>query len=353
MRIHFIYPQANMSWPQIKMLREEFPDATFTCGGFAGFSRYQRRIQLLLRIPLLIRYAFKSLKLRCLERPLPDYCCVTSDAELLGCAIAQLFMSTKIPIILVGFIYTPRKSNLLTALRKFYFRRLLSLAAGVTCYSTYEREYLPKLLGTDGVIFASSLYGSTINLPTDLARNDPAKRGYIVSAGRSGRDYALLCSAVAGLPVEVHIICDSEHALKGIELPSNVTVLRNCYYSSYYDEISRADFALLPLRDQDLSSGQMVLVDAMALGKATIITKTKTTIEYGKHLSTCYFIEPHSADDIRSAIEFFYQNPRVVASIEAEARLHYQNSLSMESFVSSLAGAIREITLQLDKRSAR
>lgn len=241
---------------------------------------------------------------------------------------------------------------ILRPLRWLYFRFLLSQTAGVICYSTFESKFLSDLFGLAKTIFASTLYGGNFNIPKDLLIKQGGKPSYIVSAGRSGRDYGLLCEAVKDLSVKLHIICDSSHAMKGLKCPSNVTILRDCHGLSYIQELAGADIVLLPLKEDKVSSGQMVLLDAMALGKAVIITETVTTVEYGEHLKTCYFVKLGSVDEIRTAINFIYENLYIMESIGHEGKQRYANFHSIEPFVSSLVEAIELIAQKAARNEA-
>lgn len=301
--LHFVFPLFSENWPMIQLLRQRFPQATFDCGGYAGFGGYRYKIGFLLKLPDLIRYSFKSLTKRCKNQPLPEFVCVGSDVEIVGCLLARWLLRKRIGIILIGFIYTPRKSVWLTRLRRLYFRLILSRIDGVVCYSKFEKEYFPTLLGLADVKFESTLFGGNFAAPKDVLIPDANEPRYWVSAGRSGRDYALLCQAVKDLPISLRIICDSEHALQGVDVPHNVTLLRSCYRKEYVRQLVNAEGVILALKDEKLSSGQMVLIDAMALGKLTIITRTVTSGEYGEHMKNCYFIRPDSVEEIQNAIE--------------------------------------------------
>ena len=145
MKIHFIFPFATYDWPLIKLLSEKFNQATFDCSGGHNFGRYRNRFQLVFKMPWLAYYAFNSCIKRRKTLPLPDYVCVGSDIEVIGCLFARLFFQKKIHIILMGFIYTPRKSRIITKIRWLYFRILLSQVTGVICYSKFESVYLPNL----------------------------------------------------------------------------------------------------------------------------------------------------------------------------------------------------------------
>lgn len=342
MKFHFILPLAENHWPLINILRERLPEATFDCGEVSGFSSYRYRFQLFAKVPWLAFFAFKSVLTRIKHPPLPDFVCVGSDMELIGCLLARFFTRKIIPIIWIGFIYTPRKLTLLREARWLYFRALLSQTAGVICYSKFETEFLPKLFRLKKTTFLSILYGGNLNVPQKSLTKEENKTSYIVSAGRSGRDYPLLFEAIKNLPKKLHLVCDSRHALKRLKIPSNVTVLSNCHGTNYIQELAGADIVVLPLKDEKLSSGQMVFVDAMALGKAVIITKTATTVEYGEHLKTCYFVRPGSVEEICSAIDIC-NKPEIIEAIGSEAKRHYEEYHSIVPHVNSLIEAIEKI----------
>lgn len=90
----------------------------------------------------------------------------------------------------------------------------------------------------------------------------------------------------------------------------------------------------------------MVLLDAMALGKPVIITKTATTVEYGEHMNTLYFIEPDSVDELRSAINFLMANPSLRTSIGNAARAYYEEHHSIQPYVNGLVDAIEQIVVK-------
>lgn len=350
MKIHFIFPTARPDWAFVNALRDELPESTIDCGGVSGFGRHRHRYQLIAKTPWLAYSAFKSLAARIKQQSLIDYVCVETDVEIIGCLLAKIVYKKNIPIILLGFIYTPRKSSLLRLFRWMYYRLLLSKTDAVICYSKHESLILPDLFRLKNTLFASMLFGGKLNIPKELVVKNGGEPGYIVSAGRSGRDYNLLCEAVRSLPVKLHIICDSRRALEGVDIPQNVTVLDDCHGKKYIEELAGADMVILPLRDSNLSSGQMVLLDAMALGKVVIITKTLTTIEYGEHLKTCYFVEPDSVAELQRAIEVCYE-PSVIDSVGAGARQRYQDFHAIGPCVNSLVRAIGEISRKAAQKS--
>lgn len=271
---------------------------------------------------------------------------ISSDMELIGLAMARLIYRKHFPIALMGFIYTTRESATINAMRRLYFRAVLSQAVGVTCFSKFEQQYYSELFDLKNTKFTSTLFGGVFNKPDDL---EPSNSGYVLSAGRSGRNYKQLCEAVSQLPIQAHIICDSAFALQDMALSANVTILRQCYGRDYIKQLACADIVVLPLKNEKISSGQMVLLDAMALGKPVIVTKTATTVEYGEHMNTLYFIEPDSVDELRSAINFLMADPGLRKRIGDAAKAYYEMHHSIQPYVDGLVDAIEQIAIKDQK----
>src|SRR5262249_55152749 len=102
---------------------------------------------------------------------------------------------------------------------------------------------------------------------------------YICSVGLEFRDYPTLVEAVRGLSIRVRIAAASEWShhsplTHGRTLPENVHIRR--YDPSDLRRLyAGARFVVLPLLDVDNQAGITTLFEAMALGKAVIVTRTR------------------------------------------------------------------------------
>jgi len=170
---------------------------------------------------------------------------------------------------------------------------------------------------------------------------DHDSEAYIFSAGRSGRDYETLIAAVRGLDLRVRIVCDRASALAGIELPSNVVVLDHCYGAEYVRELAGASMVVIPLLVDNISSGQMVLIQAMAYRKPIVITRTVTIQEYVVDLEECLLVPRSDVAALRSAIESLNEDAGKSRHLAAGARRAYEQRFCMRAYVENLVTVVQ------------
>ena len=90
-------------------------------------------------------------------------------------------------------------------------------------------------------------------------------------------DYATLFRAVEGLTIPVTVVAADDTPFGGITPPSNATVRFSTDHHTTNALIASATLHLIPLHPTEFSSGQTVLLRAMAAKKACIVT---VTVEY-------------------------------------------------------------------------
>jgi glycosyltransferase involved in cell wall biosynthesis len=161
-----------------------------------------------------------------------------------------------------------------------------------------------------------------------IQRTSPRDDDYILSCGRSKRDYATLAKAVDGLDVQVRILVNPREAteehgsiLDASTLPANVQVVTDDGSpGSWIDWISRCSFMAIPLRADSLHpSGVSAYVVAMALGKCVVITDgvaTRKLLDGGEAV----IVPPHDAAALRAAIQRVQRDPAYRAEVAARGR---------------------------------
>ncbi|TWI64346.1 glycosyltransferase involved in cell wall biosynthesis [Pseudoduganella lurida] len=303
--------------------------------------RYRSRLKLLfVGWPKLAWFALRAgIRSLVTSRTRPEAVVLGSDIEVLIFAPLRALFSRRTQIVLLGFILTPRTTPLANRLRLAYFRCVMAFVDKLICHSSTERERYRALFANGRTEVFYIPHGTHIHGREEAPA--PAAEPYILTAGRSGRDYGTLFAAVDGLPVALHVVCDSDAPLAGLHVPANVTVLRQCYDGDYVEQLKNARFVVVPLGVADISAGQMVLLQAMAFHKAAVITHTLTVADYATDGVEALLVPQGDATAMRAAIVRLLDDPAYTAQMADRAMAAFDERFCMKAFVRNLVAAIR------------
>jgi hypothetical protein len=199
-----------------------------------------------------------------------------------------------------------------------------------------------------------------------LATPAPSQeRPMICSAGLEFRDYATLIAALRDQEVDARIGAASHWARHNAfgasaQLPANVTV--SAYnYQQLRDLYASARFVVIPLRDVDNQAGITTILEAMAMGKAVVVTRTRGQTDVVRDwrsgaaapppgflaapemaqslgaLPTGWYVRPDDPDDLRDAINYLLAHPEIAAEMGRNARRVVEDYFGLDAFVARFA----------------
>jgi glycosyltransferase involved in cell wall biosynthesis len=184
----------------------------------------------------------------------------------------------------------------------------------------------------------------------------------ICSAGLECRDYETVIDAIEGLPVSFHIGAASHwsskrNLLEGRPLPDQVHV--DSYdYLALRDLYARSRFVVVPLFDVDFQAGITLILEAMAMAKAVVVTRTQGQRDVvvgpvwdGGEVawpwdgpppdqSSGIYVAPGDVAGWRGAITFLLEHPDVAARLGANGRLAVEQRYTVEQFAERLGAVI-------------
>jgi len=316
---------------------------------FAGEVRfnYRSRLELLLVcIPRLAWFAARSVVASLLlSRPPPDVVVVGSDVEVLAFALGRALLRRRVRIVLGSFIFTGRSTSWENTVRRAYFRFVLGRTDLAIVHSRLEVERYRAIFTAPRTRFVFIPWGTTIALRKTVmgdARIAPGEAG-VVTAGKSGRDYRTLFAAMAEVPAELRVICDYAGALAGAVPGARTTVLADCHGLDYFTELARAAVVAIPLAVEDISAGQMVLVQSMGMGKAIVISSTPTICDYVTHGHDALLVPCGDAAALHGAILLLLGDRELRVRLGGNARTTFDADLSTEGHLRRLLAAIAEL----------
>jgi glycosyltransferase involved in cell wall biosynthesis len=135
-----------------------------------------------------------------------------------------------------------------------------------------------------------------------------------------------LADALRGLDVPVTVVCSRDDA-RDINWPANVTVLTDVPYARYRELLEGASAVIVPLETHTYSSGQVVILEAMALGKAVIVSRVLGSEDYIVDGVDGLVVAPENPDELRAAITRVVSTPGLSerlgrAALEQVGRFH-------------------------------
>lgn len=200
----------------------------------------------------------------------------------------------------------------------------------------------------------------------------PLKR-QICSAGLEYRDYTTLCEASIESGVDVVIAAASHWSKhKGVDgkqaLPANIQV-QSLDYAALRRLYAESLFVVVPLHDVENQAGITTILEAMAMGKAIVVSHTRgqtdvvrdrrqrsrsdrsrTTQPEWAHVlgasaetaegHTGIYVRPGDPDELRRAIAFLVEHPEQAQAMGANGRRLIEETMGLDHFTVRLATLI-------------
>ncbi len=285
---------------------------------------------------LALRSAVRSLVL---SSPKPAAVIVNTDVEALVFGILRHILRLPTLIVFETVIITRYKNPVF----RRYYGLIFSMVDIGVCHSSTEIERYTKDFPSVKCRFVFVPFGTTVNGREMLMAAYATagnQNGAIVTAGRSSRDYRTLTEAIRGLPCKLRIIRDIAIPVTQIRLSDQITVVRDCFGMAYIEALANALFVVVPLSVDNISAGQMVLLQASALGKAVIITRTASTAEYATDEQDALFVDMGDVKQMRGAICRLLEDHEFRARLGVGAARRFERENSTEAYVRNLVSVI-------------
>jgi glycosyltransferase involved in cell wall biosynthesis len=165
--------------------------------------------------------------------------------------------------------------------------------------------------------------------------------GYVLVVGRDrGRDWPTTFAAVEGLELPVKLCCRPSD-LAGRAPPANVELLGYVDRQRYRELLGRARVVVVATRAVAYPSGQSVLLEAMAMGRAVVATATPALGEYLRDGETALTVAPGAPAALRRRILDAY-DPSVAAVIGRRARREVEGRFGAASMWAAVGAAMRD-----------
>jgi glycosyltransferase involved in cell wall biosynthesis len=259
---------------------------------------------------------------------------VEAGPLLMFCALARVFGLSRAKVVGVDLILE-RAAGWKGTLR-FLIKRFLLGAVDLFIWYYRRTEDVRRLYNVPESKTAYVPF--KVNSLDAVLAARPVDEGFVLSCGRSRRDYRTFCAAMARLDVPAvilaHVGRETEEHGAAIDLdaiPANVRIVDDDgSAASWIDWMSRARTVVLPIVPETLApSGIGAYLGAMALGKCVVITESPATWDILSP-NEAVLVPPRDVESMRAAIDRVVTDTAYRERIAANGR-RYALSLGDES----------------------
>jgi len=148
------------------------------------------------------------------------------------------------------------------------------------------------------------------------------KGSYILSVGcDAGRDFPTLVKATEDLGVRLKLVSVPARVTNQIRSHNGVEYFNNLPYEDLFDLYANARCVVIPIRSRVVyPCGVRGLLEAMALGKAVIVSRTPILEEYLSDGENALVVEPEDSRLLCEKIRMLYEDMKLRQKLGSNAR---------------------------------
>ncbi len=270
------------------------------------------------------------------------YSVIFTDGEQVGLPLAALLWFTRHRpkhLMIVHILSVPKKALLVRALG---LRHRIDRAI---VYATAQERYLVDELKfpPERVVLSPFMVDTGFFAPNSVTNEGLP---LLCSAGLEFRDYPTLVEAVRDLDVRVVLAAASpwskrDDSSEGIDIPANVEVDR-LGFEQLRTLYAEADLVVVPVVETDFQAGITTILEAMAMAKPLICTRTTGQTDTISDGVTGVYVPPGDVEALRSAILRLLDSPDERRRLGAAARSWTVEHADIEVYASRLADIVAD-----------
>ena len=154
---------------------------------------------------------------------------------------------------------------------------------------------------------------------------------FLLSVGNSNRDFKFIEESLKGQRYNVKLFSGmlSPHTNQNIVCSGGISV------SEYYEQLSKCFCVILALKNPDISSGQLVLLQSYSFGKPVIITRTNSCKEYIS--DSCTFTIEKDKEELIEAINSLLNDEKKYNELSLNAKNVYKKEFTIEAMAKGVS----------------
>ncbi|MBI2865664.1 MAG: glycosyltransferase family 4 protein [Chloroflexi bacterium] len=218
-------------------------------------------------------------------------------------------------------------------------RRLLRQATCIVCDTRTQEEWLTGFMQipSSSVLCLNSIAGVDLEF---LDGRPVTDEGFVLCVGRERhRDFELLFQVARQLPHVDFVAVGTGKRFAGLDAPANVRTFVDLPYLKVVDLYRSARLVALPLKDNRYSMAGRVVGEAMALGKAVVLSNVEALRGIGPLESgeCCVLVDPGDLGQLTEAVRRLYNDAALRETLGQKAKVVARDCFSLDQYVARMS----------------
>ena len=249
------------------------------------------------------------------------------------------------PLVYVAIGLPERLARLRSERMRRLYASALASCSSVIAYSEYEADQLRSWLESHGFAQRVEFVPFGVDANSFAPTREPAALGVVSVGADPHRDFELLLRVAARMPeVPFRVVTSADHARRLTVPPANVTIETDVPFEEMRGRLEHARVVALPVRENSYSGATTVLLQAMALGKPVVVTRTQA-IATGYGLvdgENCRLVAPGDGESFERALTGVLRDEFHARALGSSARATVERGLTWERYVDRIETLLRD-----------
>jgi glycosyltransferase involved in cell wall biosynthesis len=242
----------------------------------------------------------------------------------------------RVPVVYAAIGLPERLAQLRSERVRAAYADALGRCASILAYSEHEVDDLTAWLGERGRSTEVSFVPFGVDTAAFRPVSEPPTRDVVSVGADPQRDYPLLLAVARALPTVSFTLVAGRDAARTLgDAPENVAVEVDVPFAAMKRRLEEARVVGLPVRENTYSGATTVLLQAMALGKPVVVSRTRA-IASGYGLvdgENCRLVEPGDASAFAKSLAGVLGDDLHARALGSSARRMVERDLTWERYV--------------------
>ncbi|UCC63978.1 MAG: glycosyltransferase family 4 protein [Anaerolineae bacterium] len=120
----------------------------------------------------------------------------------------------------------------------------------------------------------------------------------------------------------------------------NITVSGGFSRAELRGFYAQSQFIVLPIHDSIFSAGATAILEAMCMGRAAIVTRSRGILDYVVDGETGILVDPGDVTAMREAVQYLLAHPEEARRMGRNARQHVEKELNLDIYLERIANLL-------------